>query len=315
MANDSLYIVADIGGTNARFSYVTSDNDRLQNIQCFPCADFPYLADAFKSYMSQATLAEVHGICLAVAGPVELDWVDLPNNHWAFSRSELERTLGIPVKIINDFTAQTLSVGALDQSELFWIGQPRPIAGQVKAVVGPGTGLGVSAMMPKGEIVPSEGGHIAFAPTDEHEVALLKTLWGRYQRVSVERLLSGMGLSNLYWANGQLQGVEKELSAPEIAAGAQAEDPLCLKAVTDFFNILGAVAGDVALTMGAAGGLYLSGGILPKIKHFLDIDSFRGRFEDKGRFREFCSSVPIALVLAEHPGLVGCVQALKINDI
>ena len=312
--NNKVYIVADIGGTNARFAYVTSQSRELQGILTFPCAEFPFLADAFRSYTEQVHLHQVDRICLAVAGQVELDWVDLPNNHWAFSRSQLEEDLAVPVKIINDFTAQTLSIDMLSDAELFWIGEPRPTPGQVKAVVGPGTGLGVAAMMPKGEIVPSEAGHIAFAPTSEHEVELLKVLWHRYQRVSVERLLSGMGLANLYWANGQLQELERELTAPDIAAGAFAGEALCLKAVGDFYTILGAVAGDVALMMGASGGVYLSGGILPKIKHFLDSEAFRGRFEDKGRFREFCSSVPIALVLAEHPGLIGCVAALQQAD-
>ena len=266
-------------------------------------------------YIEQAQLNNVNHACLAVAGQVELDWIDLTNNHWAFSRSALARDLSVPITVINDFTAQTLSVDALDQSAFFWVGQPRPVVGRVKVVVGPGTGLGVSAMMPKGEVVPSEAGHIAFAPTDEHQIALLQMLWKRHQRVSVERLLSGMGLANLYWANAQLQGVEKELSAPDISVGADLEDPLCLKAIDDFYHILADVSGDIALMMGADGGLYLSGGILPKIKHFLSVDTFRQRFEDKGRFSEFCSTVPVALILAEHPGLVGCVEALKINDI
>jgi len=194
---------------------------------------------------------------------------------------------------------------------LQWLGTPRPSGGRVKAVVGPGTGLGVSAMMPSGYILPSEAGHVAFAPVDDHEAGLLKVLWERYHRVSAERVLSGPGLANLYWANCRLDGHCRELPAPEVTAGAQANDPYCLRAVTDFHAILASFAGDVALMTGAADGVYLSGGILPRILDLLDQEMFRERFEDKGRFREFNNTVPLAIVRAEHPGLRGCVQALK----
>ena len=166
-------------------------------------------------------------------------------------------------------------------------------------------------MMPSGYILPSEAGHVAFAPVDEHEAGLLKVLWERYHRVSAERVLSGPGLANLYWANCRLDGHCRELPAPEVTAGAQANDPYCLRAVTDFYAILASFAGDVALMTGAADGVYLSGGILPRILDLLDQEMFRERFGDKGRFREFNNTVPLAIVRAEHPGLRGCVQALK----
>jgi len=180
--------------------------------------------------------------------------------------------------------------------------------------MGPGTGLGVSAMMTSGDILPSEAGHVAFAPVDDHEAELLKVLWQRYHRVSVERVLSGMGLANLYWANCRLDGHERELPAPEVTAGAQAGDQYCLRAVKDFYAILASMAGDVALMMGATDGVYLSGGILPRVLDFLDEDSFRQRFQDKGRFRDFNAALPLAIVRTEHPGLLGCVQALRAGN-
>ena len=304
-------IVADIGGTNARFAYIQGGSSELLGVEVFACADFVFLADAVRTYMQRGHVEHVDNICLAVAGPVESDWIDLPNNHWAFSQRQLGESLNVSVEIINDFSAQVLSIAGLDDSQLQWLGTPRPSGNGVKAVMGPGTGLGVSAMTASGDIIPSEAGHIAFAPVDAHEADLLRVLWQRYQRVSVERVLSGMGLSNLYWANCQLDGQERELPAPEVTAGAQAGDEHCLRAVSDFYAILASVAGDVALMMGAADGVYLSGGILPRILNLLDEDKFLQRFQDKGRFMAFNQDVPVAIVGADHPGLRGCVQALK----
>ena len=303
-------IVADIGGTNARFAYLRGESTELLAIEVFPCADFAFLIDALRTYMERGHVERVDNICLAVAGPVESDWIDLPNNHWAFSRCELEQSLKVTVEVINDFSAQVLSIDGLNESELQWIGAARPKGGGVKAVVGPGTGLGVSAMMPSGDILPSEAGHVAFAPLDNHEADLLEVLWQRYPRVSVERVLSGMGLANLYWANCRLDGQERELPAAEVTAGAQAGDVHCIQAVADFYAILASVAGDVALMMGSADGVYLSGGILPRILSLLDEEVFLQRFQDKGRFQAFNATVPLAIVRSEHPGLVGCARAL-----
>ena len=304
-------IVADIGGTNARFAYVESGSDQLLGVEIFPCADFPLFIDAIRTYIGRDQVSLVEQICLAVAGPVESDSIDLPNNHWAFSRTQLQTSMDVPVIIINDFSAQVLCIDALRDSELQWIGPARPKGDQVKAVLGPGTGLGVSAMLPGGGILPSEGGHVAFAPLNEHEVALQGELRRRYERVSVERILSGMGLANLYWANCRLDGHERELPAAEVTAGALAGDQYCLRAVADFCAILASVSGDVALMMGANDGVYLSGGILPRLLTLLDENIFRQRFDDKGRFSEICSQIPLAIVLAEHPGLRGCVEALR----
>ena len=309
--NKPMQIVADIGGTNVRFAYVRSGCDELLGIEIFPCADFPFFVDAIRAYIGRGHVKQVDRICLAIAGPVESDLIDLPNNHWAFSRSELQTSLGVALTIINDFSAQVLCIDDLSESELLWIGAARPQGGRVKAVLGPGTGLGVSALLPNGSIIPSEGGHAAFAPLDDHEMDLLSQLWQRYERVSVERVLSGMGLANLYWANCRLGGHERELLAADITAGAHAGDPYCQRAVEDFCAILGSVAGDVALMMGATDGVYLSGGILPRILDLLDAARFRQRFDDKGRFAEICAGIPLAIVLAQHPGLRGCVAALR----
>ena len=307
------HIVADIGGTNARFACVSSADGALGQVKIFPCADFPFLLEAISTYIMGLEISSVASICLAVAGPVDADPIDLPNNHWTFSRTELEQALGVPVEIINDFSAQVLSIDTLQDSELRWLGFARPQGNGVTAVIGPGTGLGMSALLPSGEILPSEAGHIGFAPVDQHQSDLLEVLRKRYRRVSVERVLSGQGLANLYWANCNLQGQCRELPAAEVSAGAHANDPLCRKAVDDFLAILAAFAGDVALMTGANQGVYLSGGILPKMLDFLDEEAFLANFCAKGRFHDFNAGIPLAIVLAEQPGLRGCARALALQ--
>ncbi len=309
--NKSVQIVADIGGTNARFAYVESSSDDLLGIEIFPCSEFPFFVDAVRAYMDHGHVDNVDSMCLAIAGPVASDWIDLPNNHWAFSCEELQKELGVTVTVINDFTAQVLGIDGLNDEEIYWIGDARPRGNQAKAVIGPGTGLGVAAMLASGDIISSEGGHANYAPTSAHEASILQALWTRFNRVSIERVLSGMGLSNLYWANARLGDEHRELPAPEVTAGAMAGDVYCVRAVQDFLSILGSVAGDMALNFGANDGVYVSGGIVPRLMDLLDEESFRQRFEAKGRFKEICSEIPLAVVLAEHPGLRGCVQALR----
>ena len=169
--------------------------------------------------------------------------------------------------------------------------------------------------MPGGEIIPSEGGHVGFAPTSEHEIELLRELFARYRRVSVERLASGPGLENLYWANRRITcpdsiGGESRKSAREVGGLAAAGDPVALRSVEDFFDILAGFAGDMALSTWATGGVYLSGGVMRKLMPFFDPERFRARFEDKGRFARFCQSVPVAWIASDHPGLLGCSAAL-----
>jgi glucokinase len=304
------HLVADIGGTNARFASVDPQNGSLHDLEIYPCADFPFFLQAIEHYLRATGNHAPAGICLAVAGPVDTDPIDLPNNHWTFSRAELQRSLGVPVTIINDFSAQVLSIATLENSELLWLGPARPTETGVIAVIGPGTGLGVSALLPSGDILPSEAGHIGFAPVDQHQADLLQVLRKRYPRVSAERVLSGPGLANLYWANCQLQGQCKELPAAEVTAGARANEPCCRKAVDDFLAILAAFAGDIALMTGADQGVYLSGGILPRMLDFLDEEAFLKHFRAKGRFHDFNAAIPVGVVLAEQPGLRGCARAL-----
>ncbi len=308
---DKIQLVADIGGTNARFAYVITGSDELQSIRILSCADYPSILDAILKYVKDTALSNVDCLCMAVAAVVGQDDIDISNNHWSFSRARLQACLGFPVFVINDFTAQMLSVDTLHESELMWLGPIRPGLEGVKAIIGPGTGLGMSAILPDGAIVPSEGGHIAFAPLNDHQQALHTELRGRLGRVSAEQVLSGPGLSNLYWANSKLAGAESELSAAEICAGAFAGNSLCLNTISDFWKILGAVAGDVALMMGANAGVYISGGVALSLLGFLNQGQVRKEFDSKGTFSYICMATPLAVVLAQQPGLRGSVSALR----
>lgn len=309
-------VVADFGGTNARFATVGAAPTDLHGVHVVKCAEFPSLQAAVEGYLREKGIREVAEVCLAVAGPVDKDLVDLPNNHWIFSKSGLETALGAPLTVVNDFTAQALAIDLLTEDQVRWIGAPRPEREGVRTIIGPGTGLGVAIQMPSGDIIPSEAGHVGFAAATEHEIDLLQTLFHRYRRVSIERLASGPGLENIYWANRRLTvgdpEADRERHQPaEIAAMAHDGDPLAQKSIEDFFDILASFAGDMALATWATGGIYLSGGVIRKLDRFFDEERFRARFENKGRFTRFCEEVAIGWVQADQPGLLGCSAALR----
>ncbi len=312
-------IVADVGATNARFATPGSSPHHLERIDTLRCEDYAGIGEAISAYTSMHEIECVSQVCLAVAAPVEHDMLELTNNHWSFSRCELETSLGAPVTVINDFTAQAMSVDALMPHDFQWFGVPRPSHPGIRTVLGPGTGLGMAVQMPSGEVIPSEGGHVGFAPTNAHEIEILQALLGRYGRVSAERLLSGPGLENLYWSNQQLEGRggRSDFAAPsavEVTRLAEAGNETALKSVQSFFDILASFAGDMALATWSTGGVFLSGGVIGKLSRFLDVERFRARFEAKGRFESFCRRVPLAWITHEWPGLVGCAAALAADN-
>jgi len=324
-------IVADIGGTNARFACIESgvDRVRLQYLSVVQCNGFPGVSGALDYYVSHLCAqlnvgsVSINAVCLAIAAPIENDFIDLPNNHWCFTKSELaselKKEFAADLLIINDFTAQIMAVETLAGTEISpvhnAVASELNNEGGVIAALGAGTGLGVAARLPSGEVLPSEGGHIGFAPSNEHEIELLRWLLKRFDRVSVERIVSGQGLENLFWANSVIAGEERELSAEAVSQGAFDGDNMCLATVKDFANILGSVAGDVALVTGARGGVYIAGGIVPKLLPLLDTAQIRKRFNAKGRYGDYCAAIPLFIVLAEQPGLRGCAQALKMNSM
>lgn len=308
-------IVADIGGTNARFAYAADGSNELQHIETLKCAAYAGIEEAFRAYVAKLPPGNVSTLCLAIAGPVEQDAIRLTNNAWAFSRAELARALGCRVITINDFTAQASALDVLQPDELNWLGSARPGGGRARVVMGPGTGLGVAVISPDGTVMPTEGGHVAFAPSNGHELRVLELLWKQFERVSIERLLSGPGLRTLHEANMVLAGETAEsLSAADITQRAHQGDMRCMQTVANFLDILASVAGDYVLATGALDGVYLTGGILPRLGDLLDRERFRARFEAKGRFHAYCARAPLALMRAEHTGLRGCLAALRRID-
>jgi glucokinase len=305
------WIVADIGGTNARFACVDPESLALSQVRRYRCADFGTLEDLVRHHLMQIALAYPSALCLAVPGVVERDEISLPNGNWTFSQSALRESLDLNLTFINDFTAQLYATFTLQEDELTWLGSARPTGKLTRAAIGPGTGLGVKALTANGGLVSSEGGHFAYAPLDAHEMELLRVIWGRFARVSVERLASGPGLSLLYWANSVLYGEAAVLTPEEVSTGALGGDALCGRAVTDFINVVGATAGDLALVLGALDGVYLMGDLLRTLAPLFDTATLRTRFNDKGRYSSVCADIPLALVHAENTGLRGCTELLR----
>jgi glucokinase len=313
----TIAIVADIGGTNARFATVdlkqTPTVAGLQHMQKLHCADFPNIEQLIRAYL--ATLpadTKVGQFCICIAGAVDHDEIYMPNRHWTFSQQALVQALGLPIRFINDFTAQVHSIATLQTDETEWLGAARPQGNRTFAVIGPGTGLGVGAMTGKHEAIASEGGHTSFAPQTLHQSQLLQTLWQQQSRVTIENVVSGPGLEHLYWANATLQGKPATLSAPAISAAARAGDSLAVMAIHDFFEILAAFASDIAVLLCAVDGVYIVGDLHVLLRDLNNLAHFRECFIDKADYRAYCDRVPLALVTAQDTGLRGCWRYLEL---
>lgn len=300
-------LVTDIGGTNARFALVDEDG-RLLDEQALKTQDFPGLVEAAMAYLAGRSVSHV---VLVVAGPVESDRIALTNCPWAFSLEETKTALGTDrLTAINDFVAQALAIPKLDQGDLLKLGGGEPVLDRAIAVIGPGTGLGVAGLLRVDETyqpIPTEGGHVAFAPRDEVEIGVLRLLQRRFGHVSNERLLSGPGLVNFAKALGSLRDRELPINAPEevIARADDEQCSICIDALHRFSTLLGAAAGDLALTYGARGGVYLTGGMISHLSHWFDVDRMLHAFADKGRFKPYLNAIPVFRVLRRDNGLIG----------
>lgn len=318
----NLGLIADIGGTNARFALCAADGT-VERPAVLACRDYSGLADAVSAYCKQAGVAleTVKTAAFAVACPVLGDKVSLTNCAWAFSIAELKTKLGLEnLTVVNDFVAQALAVPELSESEKVKIGRGEPQAGHPIAVVGPGTGLGVSILVPQNDgawtALPSEGGHATMPAPYPEEERVISALRGEYGHVSAERVVSGMGLTNLYKTLKALRNEPADVLPPEeITNRALAGDALCREAVQMMFGLLGTLAGNLALTVGALGGVYIAGGIVPR-KGLLEMfkeSAFRVRFEAKGRFTDYLSRIPTYVMTAEYPAFLGLSALIKKN--
>ena len=311
-------LIADIGGTNARFALVGADGEPI-GTRVLACAGYPGLAVAARAYLDlQRPDPAPDRAAVAVASPVAGDRVSMTNRNWSFSISELQAALGLnQIFVVNDFTAQALAVPRLGAGDTHQIGGGTAIAGAPIAVLGPGTGLGVSALVeaPGGERIAlaTEGGHATLAPANERERSVVAALEARFGHVSIERAVSGPGLANLAVAIAEIDGLERAEPEPdEVTARALADlDQVAVEALTMFCAMLGGAAGNLALTLGAHGGVYIGGGIVGRLGGFLETSPFRARFEDKGRFRGYLSVIPTRVITAETPGFRGLAALLE----
>jgi glucokinase len=308
-------LVADIGGTNARFALADLETLAVAEVASLPGAAFPSLQEAARAYLATATTRPTVG-AFAVAGPVSEERMQLTNSSWVFSRAELEAALGMDrVVLVNDFEAQSQSLPHLGPADLHRLGGGEPRPHGTKAVLGPGTGLGAGGLVwsPSGWVaVPSEGGHSSFAVHSAEEFAIFERLRGRSGHVSVERVVSGPGLERVYRAVAELQGrTAAALDAAAIVERAQAaDDPAATAALDWFVTWLGRFAGDTALYFGARGGVYIGGGIAPKLLPILDRGRLRAGFEAKGRLSTFLAAIPLYVILTDDAGLRGAAAAL-----
>jgi glucokinase len=315
MGADGFSLVGDIGATNARFALVARDGTLSHHANLL-CDDYPSLAAAMDAFLAAANAARPARAVLAVAASAAGDRVSFTNNPWTFSIADLAAHLGLTqLRIINDFHANALAVPHLATSDLRQVGGGEPVPNMPMAIIGPGSGLGVSAAVPTsaGYVpVSGEGGHVTMAAADDEESAVLALMRRRYDHVSAERVLSGPGLVNLYNALCELAGTgAAALTAAQISDPATgARDALAGRAVSMFCAMLGTVAGNLAVTLGARGGVYIAGGIVPKLGEAFATSPFRARFEDKGRFSGYLAAIPTYVVIRPEAALRGAAQLL-----
>lgn len=302
-------LLADIGGTNARFALL---DGALGQVIRLPVADYPTAYDAVAAALQQLGARQTPAAAvLAFAGPVDVRRAVMTNAGWDTTREELRARFGFAeIRLLNDYAALALALQHLDAADCRCIGPARPAARGTLAVLGPGSGLGVAALLPGetgGQPLISEGGHATMPAADSLDAELLAVLRDEFGHVSAERVLSGPGLANIHRGLARLQGRRVEpLEAADITRlGLAGSDDLCRQALERFCLLLGSFAGNVALGYGAQGGVFLAGGILPRFPDFLAASGFRARFEAKGRFRDYLAAIPTSLITRPHAAFVG----------
>src|SRR5690349_303959 len=310
---ESPRLLADIGGTNARFALELAPGYFTQ-VQVLGCSDYPAVADAMRAYLAMPAVAaagQVRHAAIAIANPVDGDQVRMTNHHWQFSIEALRRELGFEtLLVVNDFYALARSLPHLQDGDKVQVGGGSARQGAPLGLLGAGTGLGVSGLIPAGSswtALSSEGGHVSFAPANELEVAILQYAWREFEHVSAERFLSGAGVELIHRALTHIQGLPPStLTAPEISRRALSGECALSSQVLDVFcGMLGCVAGNLAVTLGAQGGVYIGGGIVPRLGERFAASPFRARFEHKGRFAAYLAAVPTYVITADYPAFLG----------
>ena len=317
VANTYPRLLGDIGGTNARFALIRKPGGPVEDIRTLPGANYPGPAEAIEAY-----LAEVGGDrpvvgAIGIANPIDGDWIKMTNHTWAFSIEVVRKHIGLQsLTFINDFTTLALSLPKLPENELVQVGGGAVEKGAAIGVLGPGTGLGVSGLIPFGERylpLSGEGGHVTLAPATAEEAAVIAQVSREFPHVSAERVISGPGLVTLHEALAAVRGLPPQgKTAPQIAEGALlGKDPLAQDSVNMFCGMLGTIAGNLALTLGAKGGVFIGGGIVPRFGETFLNSPFRQRFEAKGRFQAYLQSIPVFVIHSPYPALIGAAVAIE----
>ncbi len=321
MSQSIINLVADIGGTNIRLGYFEQAGD-VMALEVFQCAQYPSLSAVIKTYIDQQQLNDkTINACLAIACPVENDLISMTNLPWEFSRSALKNELNLnKLLLINDYTAIAHAVPFLNDEQKVQIGNGDVVDNNPISICGPGTGLGVANVIPVGgqqwQALGGEGGHVDFSPVDHTEIQILEFLLTKYQHVSYEQLLSGLGLEQIYQAFNHIEQAEApDLSAKEISEKALAQScDLCEQTLAQFCKILGSFAGNLGLTFASFGGVYIAGGIVPRFIDYFKQSEFRSRFESKGRIT-FNRTIPTFVITESQPGILGASAYLRQHNL
>lgn len=312
-------LVADVGGTNARFAWQAGPGQPLEGVQVLPCARYPSLQAAMHAYLKLVGHTAPAHAAIAIANPVTGDEVRMTNHEWAFSQQAVQAEFGLTtLRVLNDFTALALALPALAASDLRQVGGGLAKPRAPKALIGAGTGLGVSGLLSDGQggwvALEGEGGHVTLPCSTVRERIVMDGLARLYGHASAERAVSGQGLYDTYVLLREADDVHTPgcgSPAEVTAAALSGMDAHAIEALNLFCGFLGVVAGNLTLTLGAMGGVYIGGGVVPRLGEWFDASPFRAHFEAKGRFQPYLAAVPVWVITAQQsPALLGASRAL-----
>ncbi len=312
---DSCLLVGDIGGTNARFALANSKSPGFSSEMTFQCDVFESADLAINAYLKEINAARPDVICIAAAGPIVDGNVRFTNNNWSLSTDELQNAFkGTRIQLLNDFEAIAYSIPHLASEDCLSVGLPPPVdlnnSNYTIGIIGPGTGLGAAGLCKRdSQTYPiiGEGGHVGFAPETQVQADILAQLREQFERVCDERLVSGPGIVNIYHALNHIRGerVTHITAADVFSRASDGDDGTAKEAVEIFFEVLGQVAGNLALMLGAFDGIFIGGGIVARQPDLIASSRFRTGFEHKGRYRSRMEKIPTQVILHPQPGLLG----------
>jgi glucokinase len=316
-------LLGDVGGTNARWAWQAGPGQVPSHAATLAANEHASIGQSIAAYLNRQSLPAPRAAAFGIATAVTGDVVRMTNHPWAFSIDALRRELGVGrLLVLNDFETLAHAVPGLVAADLHAVGGGAAVSGAALAVIGAGTGLGVSGLVADGRggwrVIVGEGGHVTLPASNAREASLMAVMRERFGHVSAERALSGPGLVNLYDAACRLDGEAPEALEPaQVLArslpGTAAHSVQCEEAVNVFAALLGSIAGNLALTLGARGGVFIGGGIVPRLGARFASLPFRARFEDKGRFRAYLEAIPTWVITADSPALLGAARALDAN--